>query len=53
MVLEAGINNLRFQQSEILKQDFATMIDRLLATGKQLIIPGPLPPPCYGDIITS
>lgn len=53
MVLEAGINNLRFQQSEVLKQDFTTMIDRLLTTGKQLIIPGLLPPPRYGDIITS
>lgn len=50
MVLEAGINNLRFQQSEILKQDFATMIDRLLATEKRLMISGP---PRQGDIITS
>lgn len=50
MVLEAGINDLRFQQSEILKQEFATMIDRLLATEKRLIISGP---PRYGDIITS
>lgn len=53
LILKAGINALRFQQSEILKQDFATMIDCLLDTEKQQIITGPLPPPRFSDIITS
>ncbi|TWW74414.1 hypothetical protein D4764_14G0004170 [Takifugu flavidus] len=53
LVLEAGINNLKFQQSEVLKQDFIFLVDRLLDTGKRLIISGPLPPPRYGDVVTS
>ncbi|KAL7395365.1 hypothetical protein ABVT39_015160 [Epinephelus coioides] len=53
LVLEAGINNLRNQQSEVLKQDFISLVDRLLDMGKRLIISGPLPPPCYGDVTTS
>lgn len=53
LVLEAGINDLKFQQSEVLKQDFISLVDRLLDTGKRLIISGPLPPPRYGDVITS
>ncbi|TWW76593.1 hypothetical protein D4764_13G0012550 [Takifugu flavidus] len=53
LVLEAGINDLKFQQSEVLKQDFISLVDCLLDTGKRLIISGPLPPPRYGDIITS
>ena len=53
LVLEAGINDLRDQQSEILKRDFTSMVDCLLDTGKQLVISGPLPPPRYGDVTTS
>ncbi|KAL7370818.1 hypothetical protein ABVT39_012048 [Epinephelus coioides] len=53
LVLETGINDLRNQQSEVLKQDFISLVDRLLDTGKQLIISGPLPPPRYGDVTTS
>ncbi|TWW54102.1 hypothetical protein D4764_0145690 [Takifugu flavidus] len=53
LVLEAGINDLKFQQSEVLKQDFISLVDRLLDTGKRLIISGPLPLPRYGDVITS
>ncbi|TWW54729.1 hypothetical protein D4764_0249180 [Takifugu flavidus] len=53
LVLEAGINDLKFQQSEVLKQDSISLVDRLLDTGKRLIISGPLPPPRYGDVITS
>lgn len=51
LVLEASFND-KYQQSEILKQDFAAMIDCLLDTGKQLIISGPLLPPRYGDVTT-
>ncbi|KAL7378551.1 hypothetical protein ABVT39_015497 [Epinephelus coioides] len=47
LVLEAGINDLRNQQSEVLKQDFISLVDCLLDTGKRLIISGPLPPPRY------
>ncbi|KAL7406155.1 hypothetical protein ABVT39_014107 [Epinephelus coioides] len=53
LVLEAVINDLRNQQSEVLKQDFISLVDRLLDTGKRLIISGPLPPPRYGDVTTS
>ncbi|XP_076601118.1 uncharacterized protein LOC143329205 [Chaetodon auriga] len=53
LVLEAGINDLRDQQSEILKRDFRSMVDRMLVTGKRLVISGPLPPPHYGDVTTS
>ena len=48
--VEAGINNNKNQQSEVLKQDFVSLVDRLLDTGKRLIIIGPLPPPRYGDL---
>ena len=44
LVLEAGINGLKNQQSEALK---------LLDMGKQLIIAGMLSPLWYGDITTS
>ena len=40
-------------QSEVLKQDFISFVDRLLDMGKRLIISGPLPPPHYGDVTTS
>ncbi|XP_061563256.1 uncharacterized protein LOC133418538 [Cololabis saira] len=53
LVLEAGINDLRNRQSEVLKQEFRAMVDRLLDTGKRLVISGPLPPPRYGDVTTS
>ena len=53
LVLEAGINDLKNHQSEVLKQDFVSLVDRLLDTGKRLIISGPLPPPRYGDVTTS
>ncbi|KAL7396572.1 hypothetical protein ABVT39_008074 [Epinephelus coioides] len=52
LVLEASINDLRNQQSEVLKQDFISLVDRLLDTGKWLIISGPLPPPRYGEVTT-
>ena len=41
------------QQSEVLKRDYVSLVDRLLDMGKRLIIAGPLPPPRYGDITTS
>ena len=53
LVQEAGINNLKNQQSEVLKRDYISLVDRLLDTGKWQIIAGPLPPPQYGDVTTS
>ena len=53
LVLEAGINNLKNQQSVVLNQNCVSLVDRLLDMGKQLIIASPLPPPQYDDITTS
>ena len=53
LVLKAGINNLKNHQLEVLKWDYVSLVDRLLDTGKRLIIVGPLPPPRYGDVTTS
>ena len=53
LVLEASINDLKNQQSEILKRDYVSVVDRLLDTGKRLIIADPLPLPRCGDITTS
>ncbi|CAJ1057640.1 hypothetical protein D4764_0229340 [Xyrichtys novacula] len=53
LVLDAGIGDIKDQQSETLKRDFISMVDHMLDTGKRLIISGPLPPPRYGDVTTS
>ena len=53
LVLEASINNLKRHQLEVLKQDFISLVDCLLDTGKQVIIAGPLHPPRYCDVTTS
>ncbi|KAJ8337392.1 hypothetical protein SKAU_G00386120 [Synaphobranchus kaupii] len=50
VVVHAGINDLRFQQSEKLKADFVSLIDGVLGAGKRCVISGPLPPPCFGDV---
>ena len=50
LVLEAGVNDIKIQQSEALKEDFTRLVDTLLDTGKQLILSGPLPSPCFGDV---
>ena len=52
LVLEAGINDLKNQQLKVLKQDFVSLVDRLLDTGKGLIA-GLLPLSRYGDVTTS
>ena len=53
LVLEASLNDLKNHQLEVLKQDLFYLVDRLLDIAKWLIIASPLPPPPYGDIITS
>lgn len=50
LVIEAGVNDIKKQRSEELKVDFARLVDSLLDTGKQVIVSGPLPSPCFGDI---
>ncbi len=50
VVVEAGTNDLRLQQSEKLKDDFLSLIDNLRQTNKQIIILGPLPSPHFGDV---
>ena len=50
VVIHAGINDLKLQQSEKLKQDFTTLINTIQNSNKQCIISGPLPPPRFGNI---
>ena len=50
IITHIGSNDLKLQQSETLKADFKTLIDTVLAMGKQCIISGPLPSPRFGDI---
>lgn len=52
-MLEAGMNKLMDQQSDVLKQDFVSLVTHLLDTGKQLIISCPLPLPRYSDVTTG
>ncbi|CAJ1055543.1 hypothetical protein D4764_0229340 [Xyrichtys novacula] len=53
LVLQAGTNNLKKQQSEVLKQDFSSLVDRLLHTGKHVVISGLLPSPRHRDVSSS
>lgn len=50
LVIEAGVNGMKNQRSEELKEDFTHLVDTLLVTGKQVVVCGPLPPPCFGNI---
>ncbi len=50
LVVEAGVNDIKNQRSEELKQDFIRLVESLLDTGKQVIVSGPLPSPCFSDI---
>ncbi len=40
VIVQAGTNDIKYQQSEILKGDFMGLVDSLLDTGKQIIISG-------------
>ena len=53
VIVQAGTNALKEQQSESLKKNFVQLVDNLLVTGKQLVISGPIPSPCFGDIVFS
>uniref|UniRef100_A0A3P9HW64 SGNH hydrolase-type esterase domain-containing protein n=1 Tax=Oryzias latipes TaxID=8090 RepID=A0A3P9HW64_ORYLA len=50
IIVHAGVNDLKFQQSETLKKDFITLIHSIKQLDKQCIISGPLPSPRFGDI---
>ena len=53
VIVQAGTNALKEQQSESLKKNFVQLVDNLLVTVKQLVISGPIPSPCFGDIVFS
>ena len=50
IIMHACSNNIKFQQSEILKKQFIHLIHNIKQVSKQCIISGPLPFPCFGDI---
>lgn len=50
VVIHAGINDLKLEQSEKLKDDFITLINTIHSSNKQCIISGPLPPPRFGNV---
>ncbi len=50
LVIEAGVNDIKNQRSEELKEDYTRLVDSLLDTGKQLVISGPLPSLYSGDV---
>uniref|UniRef100_A0A665WRD4 SGNH hydrolase-type esterase domain-containing protein n=1 Tax=Echeneis naucrates TaxID=173247 RepID=A0A665WRD4_ECHNA len=50
LAIELGANDIKKQRSEDLKEDFRKLIDRLLDTGKQLVISGPLPSMYSGKV---
>uniref|UniRef100_A0A3B3HQ22 SGNH hydrolase-type esterase domain-containing protein n=1 Tax=Oryzias latipes TaxID=8090 RepID=A0A3B3HQ22_ORYLA len=50
IIVHAGVNDLKLQQSETLKKDFITLINSIKQLDKQCIISGPLPSPRFGDI---
>ncbi|KAK0138885.1 hypothetical protein N1851_024558 [Merluccius polli] len=53
VIVQAGTNDLKLQQSESLKKDFVQLVNNLLDTGKQVVISGPIPSPRFGDIVFS
>ena len=50
VVTHVGSNDIKLQQSEKLKDDFKTLIDTVLESGRQCVISGPLPSPRFGDV---
>ena len=50
VVLHAGTNDLKLEQSEKLKLDFISLISSILASNKQCIVSGPFSPPRFGNM---
>ena len=50
VVTHVGLNNIRLQQAETLKDDFRTLIDMVLESGRQCVISGPLPSLQYSGV---
>lgn len=53
VIVHIGSNDIKLQQSEKLRDDFKSLINTLLDTGKQCAISGPFPSPRYTDIVFS
>lgn len=50
VVVHVGSNDTSSEQSEQLKDDFKTLVDTLLTSGKQFVLSGPLPSPHDTDM---
>ena len=51
MVTHVGSNDLKVHpKSEKVKDDFKTLIDTVLESGRQCVISGPLPSPQFGHV---
>lgn len=50
VVIHAGLNDLKLQQSETLKDHFKTLITTIHSYNKHCIISGPIPAPRFGDV---
>ena len=50
VVLHAGTNDLKLEQSEKLKLDFISLISSILTSNKQCIVSGPFSPPRFGSM---
>ncbi|CAJ1069767.1 uncharacterized protein LOC121645396 isoform X1 [Xyrichtys novacula] len=50
VVIHAGSNDLKLEQSEKLKVDFISLIDSVLNSNKQCVISSPIPSSPFGDV---
>lgn len=53
VIVHVGSNDIKLQQSEKLRDDFKTLINTLLESGKQCVVSGPFPSPRYTDMVFS
>ena len=50
VIIHIGINDIKFNQSEVLKKHYITLLSTVTATGKTCIVSGPFPSPRHTDI---